>query len=292
MIDGRVVLRHCVRGVAGDLSRDELASGVSHKVVRRSRAPRATPLFAPTYAAAPFESNHVVTSACMWRARPRAMVSESLYRGRRCFPWGNAPTGPEGDYLLNYWQGESHDKNTRADGHLYVSPVKAFPPNRWGLYDPVGNVWQWVADGYADDTFATRARKGDDVLRNPQGPPTGEKRVTRGGSWWCSGRTCSGYGLFFRGKADADAPFSNHGFRCAATARPVTTSGRRRRRRSRPAVRLVCQADRRQRWSWAGARGRGLTVTTATARRFELAGRRGCRSWRNGSGARLRARRP
>ncbi|WP_394835596.1 formylglycine-generating enzyme family protein [Pendulispora rubella] len=112
------------------------------------------------------------------------------------FPWGNAPER-DGKLGLNFWQGSSHAHNTRADGFLYVSPVRAFPPNAWGIYDPVGNVWQWTADWFTP----------------------GHTRVLRGGSWWCGACTCEGYGLVFRGKARPDAAYNNNGFRCAMDLR-------------------------------------------------------------------------
>ena len=131
------------------------------------------------------------------------------------FPWGDAPN-PGGVYRLNFWQGASHEKNDREDGWLYVSPVRAFAPNAWGIYDPVGNVWQWTADYYAEDTYARdAARAADGAIDDPRGPSSGQKRVLRGGSWWCGQCTCEGYGLHYRGKAEPHAPFSNNGFRCA-----------------------------------------------------------------------------
>jgi formylglycine-generating enzyme required for sulfatase activity len=105
----------------------------------------------------------------------------------------------------------SHHHNDRTDGFLYVSPVRAFPPNAWGIYDPVGNVWQWTADAYASDAYA-RAAQG--LGPSPRGPPRID-RVLRGGSWWCGVCTCEGMGLFYRGKASPIAPYNNNGFRCA-----------------------------------------------------------------------------
>jgi sulfatase modifying factor 1 len=126
------------------------------------------------------------------------------------FPWGDTPERA-GKLGLNFWQGVSHRHNLRLDGFLYVSPVRAFPPNAFGIYDPVGNVWQWTADWYAADTYA---REGQDAL-DPRGPERGSARVLRGGSWWCGACTCEGYGLFYRGKAEPEAAFNNNGFRCA-----------------------------------------------------------------------------
>jgi len=137
--------------------------------------------------------------------------------GRGRFPWGDAPER-KGRLGLNFWQGESHHHNLRLDGWLYVSPVRAFPPNAWGIHDPVGNVWQWVADWYAPGTYALYARLGHASgapVPDPVGPAEGTSRVLRGGSWWCGVCTCEGYGLHYRGKAAPDAPFNNNGFRCA-----------------------------------------------------------------------------
>ncbi|MEO7111310.1 MAG: SUMF1/EgtB/PvdO family nonheme iron enzyme [Polyangiaceae bacterium] len=132
------------------------------------------------------------------------------------YPWGNDPK-IDGTYRLNFWQGSSHRENLRSDGFVYVSPVRAFPPNAWGIYDAVGNVWQWTADFYAADAYGAAAshKKNDEPVLDPTGPSAGQERVLRGGSWWCGACTCEGNGLFYRGKADPAAPFNNNGFRCA-----------------------------------------------------------------------------
>jgi sulfatase modifying factor 1 len=145
-----------------------------------------------------------------WEYAMRAGVTDTRY------PWGESPVRPAGGYGLNHWQGRSHEHAESADGHIYLSPVRAYPPNAWGLHDPVGNVWQLTMDRYAADTYARRAHR--DGVMDPRGPGRGDNVVARGGSWWCSPSTCQGYGLFYRGKARPEAPFNNVGFRCAADA--------------------------------------------------------------------------
>jgi len=132
------------------------------------------------------------------------------------YPWGDEAV-VDGAYRLNFWQGESHAHNDRSDGWVYVSPVKTYPPNAWGIYDPVGNVWQWTADWYSVSTYPETTARG--AVRDPTGPDHGTKRVLRGGSWWCGACVCEGNGLYFRGKEAPDAPYNNVGFRCARSGR-------------------------------------------------------------------------
>lgn len=145
------------------------------------------------------------------------------------FPWGERPE-PEGNFLLNYWQGKTHRDAESKDGFKYLSSVNAFPPNRWGVYDSVGNVWQITLDYYAPEIYRLSkeysAKNGKPVLdpvayedrisfHDEISPKKRLFTVTRGGSWWCSERTCNGYGLIYRGKILEDTVFSNNGFRCA-----------------------------------------------------------------------------
>lgn len=63
------------------------------------------------------------------------------------------------------------------DGFAFTAPVGSFAPNALGLYDMLGNVWEWVGDWHDDNYYAKSP------VDDPQGPASGTVRVRRGGSW-------------------------------------------------------------------------------------------------------------
>jgi formylglycine-generating enzyme required for sulfatase activity len=85
------------------------------------------------------------------------------------FTWGDELM-PDGRHMANTWQGAFPHENLATDGYKRTSPVRAFPPNGYGLFDMIGNVWEWTADWYSARHTAD-ASKPCCIPENPRGGP-------------------------------------------------------------------------------------------------------------------------
>jgi formylglycine-generating enzyme required for sulfatase activity len=110
---------------------------------------------------------------------------------------------------MNVWQGLFPTCNTMTDGYQGTAPVTAFPPNRYGLYNMTGNVWEWTADW-----FSTTAHR-DGHRQNPTGPESGDRKALRGGSYLCHASYCGRYRVSARMANTPNRCTGNIGFRCA-----------------------------------------------------------------------------
>ncbi len=140
------------------------------------------------------------------------------------FAWGDE-FKPGGQHRANTWQGNFPSENLREDGFERTSPVLAFAPNGYGVYDMIGNVWEWTADWWSAKHEADAA-KPCCIPENPRGGPEAAsydpcqpqikipRKVIKGGSHLCAPNYCRRYRPAARHAEPVDTSTSHVGFRC------------------------------------------------------------------------------
>jgi formylglycine-generating enzyme required for sulfatase activity len=150
------------------------------------------------------------------------------------FAWGNELT-PGNRQMANTWQGAFPLENLAIDGYERTSPVTAFPPNGYGVFDMIGNVWEWTADWWSTAHEADAA-KACCIPQNPRGGREAAsfdpcqpdikipRKVLKGGSHLCAPNYCRRYRPAARHAEPVDTSTSHVGFRCVIRERRVPAS--------------------------------------------------------------------
>ncbi len=158
---------------------------------------------------------HDAMAYCAWKGACLPSEAQWEYAARaghdqRRFPWGDE-LHPGGRVMSHVWQGEF--PAVPAPGwQPGTIPVGTYPPNDWGLYDMVGQVWEWCADTFSAYHLL---RTGSD---NPLMTGPGPKKSLRGGSFLCHESYCNRYRLAARGSNTPASSSSNTGFRVVIPA--------------------------------------------------------------------------
>jgi formylglycine-generating enzyme required for sulfatase activity len=168
-----------------------------------------------------------------WGRERRPVVDVSWEDAQQYVRWLNTttpggfrlPTEAEWEYAaragtvtVRYWGDGIDSDRANCDGcgsiwdNLQTAPRGSFAANAFGLYDMLGNVWQWVEDCW-HDSYAHAPRDG----RSWTGNGNCKARVARGGSWNYTRRFIRSAG---RDRFDPALRFYDLGFRVARDAPP------------------------------------------------------------------------
>ncbi|WP_296388352.1 formylglycine-generating enzyme family protein [Williamsia sp.] len=157
---------------------------------------------------------------CDWAGRSLPTEAQWEYAARgglhaARFPWGDELVDGPGVrrcavYDPDVWGAPFPAEPGSGVGVVPTTPARSFAPNGFGLWQTVGNVWEWCADRY-DPRYYRRSPRHD-----PAGPDRGASRVLRGGSYLCDDSYCSRYRVSARSHNTIESSAGNTGFRTVA----------------------------------------------------------------------------
>ncbi len=117
------------------------------------------------------------------------------------FPWGAREPNDTDHFPCNIWQGAFPNANTGGDGYTGLAPAMSFQPNGFGLYNMVGNNWEWTAEPFKVNSLKKSVKE---KLTQMKG-----FKLLKGGSALCHKSYCYRYRIAAR---TGNSPESSTGF--------------------------------------------------------------------------------
>lgn len=146
-------------------------------------------------------SGRSLPTEAQWEAASRGGLAEARY------PWGDESDAAR----LNIWEGTF--PAVSVGDWLTTAPVRSYQPNGYGLWQTVGNVWEWCSDWFDAASYRRATAASSVPAPDPRGPERGSARVLRGGSYLCHDSYCNRYRNSARSSNTPDSSMGNAGFR-------------------------------------------------------------------------------
>ncbi len=121
------------------------------------------------------------------------------------FPWGDSEPNDTDHFPCNIWQGDFPRANRGLDGYIATAPARSFAPNGYGLFNLVGNVWEWTSQAF-------KVRASNKAARSEHAGKAGYK-LLKGGSFLCHASYCYRYRIAARTGNSPDSTTTHQGFR-------------------------------------------------------------------------------
>ncbi|MBT0584917.1 formylglycine-generating enzyme family protein [Alteromonas oceanisediminis] len=127
----------------------------------------------------------------------------------------------QGEHIANTWQGLFPFNDTAEDGFEGLAPVGCYPQNLYGVYDMIGNVWEWTQSTYYPRHYSPHEiPEGMPETGFDQNQPNVPVGVIKGGSFLCADDFCMRYRPAARHAQDTHMGTSHIGFRTVADVSP------------------------------------------------------------------------